>query len=107
MDFDLIGAKEKRQAQRFPTAYPVAVKRDGSYEAKASSVTRDMSSIGLYFEFNSSMEVGSQVEFVVTLSEAVIGGKSLLFSCRGTVVRVDRIPESNMVGLAVSIDESN
>ena len=48
----------KRRAQRFPMALPVAIKLDESGEAEAK--TKDISSSGVYFEFSTPIDIGSR-----------------------------------------------
>jgi hypothetical protein len=111
MNSELIGGKDKRQAQRWLAEYPVAVKLDFLVGEKpatvTATVTTDISSTGVSFEFDSPMEVGSDLELVLTLAEATVGGEPVLLNCRGKVVRVDRISGNDKFGIAVRIEKWN
>jgi hypothetical protein len=59
----------------------------------AKGVTGDLSAAGVYIRADASMEVGSPVEFEITLSPDMTGGtESVKIQCKGRVVRAD---ESN------------
>ncbi len=96
-------AAYKRRAQRFPMALPVAVRlRENGREATVK--TKDISSSGVYLEFSAPMDVGSSLEFVLTLPREITRGKSVRVKCKGKVVRVDQVSEGSAVGVAATID---
>lgn len=84
-------------------ALPVAVtlNEDGR-EARVK--TKDISSSGVYLEFSAPMDVGSSLEFVLTLPPEITRGKSVRVKCKGKVVRVDHVSEGSAVGVAATID---
>ncbi len=94
---------DKRRAQRFPMALPVAVKAE---EGAGSAVrTRDISSSGVYFEFGSPIDVGTALEFVLTLPGEITKGSAVRIRCVGKVVRVDRAARAaSSVGIAATIE---
>lgn len=101
----VLATKEQRRAQRFPMAYPVAVKSAVPPEEKGVSVTKDISATGVYFELNSSVEIGSVIKFDLTLANATVGGKPLLLHCSGKVQRIDQnIQATARVGLGISVE---
>ena len=53
-------------------------------------MTGDLSAAGVYIRADASLEVGSPVEFEITLPPEVTGGKDdVVIQCRGRVVRTD------------------
>lgn len=83
-------------------ALPVAVRMS---EAEATVKTKDISSSGVYLEFSTPMDVGSSLEFVLTLPREITNGQPVQVKCRGKIVRVDRAAmEGNAVGVAATIE---
>ncbi|MNC98566.1 hypothetical protein D3C83_165750 [compost metagenome] len=68
--------------------------------------TRDVSSSGVYFDFSGPLEVGSAVEFLLTLPEPITKGSPVRIRCIGKVVRVDKaLAGSNgRLGVAATIE---
>lgn len=80
---------ENRTGKRFPLHLPVRV--HGSEKAEEhKGVTADLSAAGVYIHADASLEVGSAVEFEITLPPEVTGGKeNVKIQGRGRVVRTD------------------
>jgi len=80
---------EARTGKRFPLHLPIKIHREDS-TAEASGITADLSAAGVYIKADSSLEVGSPVEFDITLPPEVTGGKeNVTIHCNGRVVRTD------------------
>jgi hypothetical protein len=80
---------EARTGKRFPLHLPIKIHSEDS-SAAASGVTGDLSAAGVYIKADSSLEVGSPVEFDITLPPEVTGGKeNVTIHCNGRVVRAD------------------
>ena len=80
---------EARTGKRFPLHLPIKIHSEDS-SAEASGVTGDLSAAGVYIKADESLEVGSPVEFDITLPPEVTGGKeNVKIHCRGRVVRTD------------------
>ena len=80
---------EARTGKRFPLHLPIKIHQEDS-PAEASGVTGDLSAAGVYIRADASLEVGSPVEFEITLPPEVTGGKeNVVIQCRGRVVRTD------------------
>ena len=97
---------DKRRAQRFPITLPINLKVEklGGEEIEVIQ-TRDVSSGGIYFEYESHLEVGTLLEFVLTLPGEFTKGNSVRIRCMGKVVRVDKTSEQdNHVGIAATIE---
>lgn len=94
---------EKRRAQRFPLALPVAIRLPEDNE-QTTVRTKDISSTGVYIEFNTPLEVGSSLEFVLTLPAEITKGRTVRVKCKGKVVRVDQTSPGNGVGVAATIE---
>jgi PilZ domain len=80
---------EARTGKRFPLQLPIKIHREDS-STEASGMTGDLSAAGVYIRADASLEVGSPVEFEITLPPEVTGGKEdVVIQCRGRVVRTD------------------
>lgn len=86
---------ERRRAPRRKVCLPVEVGLDRGW-------TRDMSSLGVYFEIARAPAPGTPIRFVV-LSSAPSQQPGHL-ECEGQVVRVERL--TGITGLAVAIVRS-
>src|SRR6267154_352113 len=95
-----VGA-DRREARRFTMSLPMRV----SPRAKGRELdahTRDVSYRGLYFLADADFEVGSEIEFVITLPQQVMQSGDVNIRCQGKIVRVE--PSDNgRVGIAAKI----
>ncbi len=101
-----MNVNDKRRAQRFPMTLPVNLKVGQLEGAEIEAVqTHDVSSGGIYFEYESHLEVGTSLEFVLTLPGEITQGGSVRIRCMGKVVRVDRASEQgDHLGIAATIE---
>jgi hypothetical protein len=80
---------EARTGKRFPLHLPIKIHGEGTV-GESSGMTGDLSAAGVYIRADASLEVGSPVEFEITLPPEVTGGKDdVVIQCRGRVVRTD------------------
>ena len=80
---------EARTGKRFPLQLPIKIHKEDAAGA-ASGMTGNLSAAGVYIRADASLEVGSPVEFEITLPPDVTGGKEdVVMQCRGRVVRTD------------------
>ena len=80
---------EARTGKRFPLQLPIKIHKEDA-GGGASGVTGNLSAAGVYIRADASLEVGSPVEFEITLPPEVTGGKEdVVIQCRGRVVRTD------------------
>ncbi|MGA2426042.1 MAG: PilZ domain-containing protein [Terriglobales bacterium] len=81
---------EARTGKRFPLHLPIKIHREDTAGDSHSGMTGDLSAAGVYIRADASLEVGSPVEFEITLPPEVTGGKeNVTIQCRGRVVRTD------------------
>ena len=94
---------ERRVARRFTMSLPLRVlpRESRSHELRAQ--TRDVSYQGLYFMAEAQFEVGSEIEFVLTLPKLVAQSGEVDIRCRGQIVRVESAVNGN-VGVAAKIE---
>jgi hypothetical protein len=81
-------AQEKRAIRRFALQLPVTVTAASGEEIKTEAKTKDVSSHGICFYCDSSMEKNSEIEFTVTLPTEVTMTEPISVRCHGKVVRV-------------------
>jgi hypothetical protein len=80
---------EARTGKRFPLHLPIKIHGEDA-AIDASGMTGNLSAAGVYIRADASLEVGSPVEFEITLPPEVTGGKDdVVIQCRGRVVRTD------------------
>jgi hypothetical protein len=80
---------EKRAIRRFALQLPVEVSAGSKSGETVAAETRDVSSNGICFYCNATMEQNSEIEFMVTLPVEVTMTEPLKLQCHGTVVRVE------------------
>src|ERR1700678_189251 len=80
---------EARTGKRFPLELPIKIHKE-SAGGDAKGTTGNLSAAGVYIRADSSLEVGSPVEFEITLPPDVTGGReNVVIACKGRVVRTD------------------
>jgi hypothetical protein len=80
---------EARTGKRFPLELPIKIHKEGA-SGEAKGTTGDLSAAGVYIRADAAMEVGSPVEFEITLPPDVTGGReNVVIACKGRVVRTD------------------
>ena len=98
---------ENRTGKRFPLKLPIKVHQAANPE-QHKGLTGDLSISGIYLQSDTAMEVGSAVEFEITLPANVTGGKKdVVIQGTGRVVRSDQPngkPGGDGKGVACVID---
>jgi hypothetical protein len=80
---------EARTGKRFPLELPIKFHKDQE-SGEHAGVTGNLSAAGVYIRADAAMEVGSNVEFEITLPPEVTGAKEgVVVQCKGRVVRTD------------------
>jgi hypothetical protein len=97
--------EEARTGKRFPLELPIKIHK-GETGADAKGVTGNLSAAGVYIRADASMEIGSPVEFEITLPPEMTGGQeNVTIQCKGRVVRADETGEGGEGrGVACVID---
>ena len=94
---------ERREARRFNMSLPMRVLQRQGHPPELRAQTRDVSYRGLYFLADASFEIGSAIEFVITLPRQVTRAEDVNIRCQGQIVRVE--PGSNgRTGMAARIE---
>ncbi|MGI9102643.1 MAG: PilZ domain-containing protein [Terriglobales bacterium] len=92
---------ELRGAVRFPLRLPIAISTAGE---ELQTETHDISAGGVLFHLESEMEVGSNIEFRISMPAAVLGASTdVLVTGMGRVVRCSL--EGERRAIAAVIDE--
>jgi hypothetical protein len=96
---------EARTGKRFPLHLPIKLHNEGE-SGDAKGTTGNLSAAGVYIRADASLDIGSPVEFEITLPPDVTGGQeNVVIQCKGRVVRSD--PSGNSPdgkGVACVID---
>jgi PilZ domain len=80
---------EARTGKRFPLELPIKIHKE-SATADSKGTTGNLSAAGVYIRADASLEMGSPVEFEITLPPDVTGGQeNVVIQCKGRVVRTD------------------
>ena len=96
---------EARTGKRFPLELPIKIHKENA-AGDASGMTENLSAAGVYIKADASLDIGSPVEFEITLPPEMTGGKeNVVIQCRGRVVRSDDpAGDSSERGVACVID---
>jgi len=82
-------SEEARTGKRFPLELPIKL-HSYAPSGDAKGTTGNLSAAGVYIRADASLEVGSPVEFEITLPPDVTGGQeNVVIQCKGRVVRTD------------------
>ena len=94
---------DRREARRFSMTLPLRVLSHEPHGPALDAQTRDVSYRGLYFLAEKKFDIGSEIEFVITLPEQVTQSGDVNIRCLGQIVRVE--PTSNgRLGIAAKIE---
>jgi PilZ domain len=94
---------DRREARRFLMSLPMRVLPHEAHNNELHASTRDVSYRGLYFLSETKFEVGSQIDFVLTLPQKVSSSGEVDIRCRGQVVRVEA-GTNGRIGVAAKIE---
>jgi hypothetical protein len=79
---------DARTGKRFPLELPIKIHKEAGGEH--SGLTGNLSAAGVYIKADAALEMGSTVEFEITLPPEMTGAKEgVVIQCRGRVVRTD------------------
>lgn len=97
---------ESRTGKRFPLELPIKIHETESAE-ELEAVTGNVSSAGVYVRANTAWEIGSKVDFEITLpADATAADHDVRIRCQGRVVRIDKPADDNeSYGVACIIDK--
>jgi PilZ domain len=93
---------DRREARRFTMSLPMRVLPREAKGRELDAHTRDVSYRGLYFLAEANFEIGSEIEFVITLPQQVTQSGDVNIRCLGEVVRIEPT-ENGRVGIAAKI----
>ena len=80
---------EARTGKRFPLELPIKIHKE-SESGEAKGTTENLSAAGVYIRADAALEIGSPVEFEITLPPEVTGApENVVIQCKGRVVRTD------------------
>ena len=97
---------DARTGRRFPLNLPIKI-REGESADQTSGTTQNVSAAGVYIHADSELEVGSHIEFEITLPSDIIGGNhDVRVRCQGRVIRRERPEDAKDAngGVACVID---
>ena len=98
----MVDGAERREARRFTMSLPMRVFSRESKGREMDAHTRDVSYRGLYFLADANFQVGSEIEFVITLPQQVTQSGDVNIRCLGEVVRIEPT-ENGRAGIAAKI----
>ena len=95
---------DRRAARRFSMMLPLKVRYSASHNgvSEKDGETRDVSFRGLYFLIEAALEIGSSIEFVLTLPHQITMAGDVRIRCYGRVLRVE--PQDARRGVAARIE---
>lgn len=84
----VINVNEQRKNQRFDLKLPFEIIRTGT-NAKTAGETRNMSSSGVLFTSDTSVQIGEPIEYLITFPKPANSRTEVRLRCVGTVLRQD------------------
>jgi hypothetical protein len=84
-------------------ALPITIRESGEKRSERQGETRDVSFRGLYFLSSANFDVGSKIEFVLTLPKEITLATDVQIRCTGVVLRVE--PQTERAGIAARIEK--
>ena len=91
---------ELRSSVRFPLKLPVEVRADQSVTGQ----TEDISAGGVLFYMDAALEIGSMIEFTISMPASILGtATDVIVKCTGRVVRCSK--HGDKTAVAAVIDE--
>ena len=94
---------DRREARRFTMNLPMRVLPREAREGELTAHTRDVSYRGLYFLSEARFDIGSEIEFVITLPQHVTRSGDVNIRCQGQIVRVEPT-DNGRLGIAAKIE---
>ncbi|HEX7423407.1 MAG TPA: PilZ domain-containing protein [Terriglobales bacterium] len=95
--------EEHRCKARFDLFLPITISVLNT-KSTISAVTRNVSSGGVYFYTQGSVQEGDALEFRLTLPNVLTEAGDMPAMCEGKVLRVEPHPKEGLSGVAVRID---
>jgi PilZ domain-containing protein len=98
---------ERRTTRRYDLTLPVIVRVPTEHSlVKQEGSTRDISTRGLYFVVDQTVEPGSELDITLTLPQEVTHGSEVCVKALGRVIRVERRIEdqTSRMGVAALIE---
>ena len=93
---------ELQSAARFPVRLPISVKSNAG--ESLTTETENITANGVLFQLETSVPVGSAVDFTISLPAEIVGANAdVQLQCRGRVAR--NFAEGERVGVGVVIEE--
>ena len=95
---------DRREARRFTMSLPMRVLPGKAHKSELLTHTRDVSYRGLYFLCETKFEIGTPIDFVITLPQQVTQANEVNIRCHGQILRVEQGANGNM-GVAAKIEQ--
>ncbi len=97
-------AADKRRNRRYPLSLKIRARTKARSAPPIETTSANISVKGIYFRFPGKPSVGSQVVLELLLPPELGAGKSTWLRCKCKIVRVDRLEDKGMVGVAACIE---
>ena len=94
---------EQRKHRRYNIAIPVKLKRHRRNAQPTIASSRDISAQGIYLTVSKDYRLGSSIDLDLELPLALAQGAGVRIHCRAKIIRVDKLSESDNVGVAAQI----
>ena len=99
---------ELRTGKRFPLSLPITI-HGKKFSRVKTAKTSDVSAAGVYIEADADLEIGTKIEFDISLPAKVAGTDTdVEIVCKGRVVRINNTgkkAKGRKAGVACVIDQ--
>lgn len=96
-------ASDRREARRFTMTLPLRVAPRKNQNPELVTETKDVSYQGVFFLTETNFQVGSEIEFVITLPQQITQSGEVNIRCQGKIIRVESHAEGK-TGIAAKIE---
>ncbi|HMI51778.1 MAG TPA: PilZ domain-containing protein [Candidatus Saccharimonadales bacterium] len=96
-------AADRREARRFTMTLPLRISPRKNQNPELVSETRDVSYQGIFFLSETNFQLGSEIEFVITLPQQITQSGEVNIRCQGKIIRVQSNPKG-LTGIAAKIE---
>ncbi len=83
---------DQRRTRRFKLQLPLSITRSGAERVTFAGITKNISSSGVLFTLEREPDLGSAIEYVITLNHD--GPQAVNLRCMGKVLRAEKVREA-------------
>jgi c-di-GMP-binding flagellar brake protein YcgR len=95
---------QQRKHPRFQLTFPIRVRPQTPAAPPVDAATENISATGIYFKLSEDCQVGSKMQWELTLPPQLSQGEKVQVRCEGRIVRIAEMESSGRKGVGATID---